>query len=45
MRKFMKYLISILLGIILSIYIFIIWQPLKDNEINKKIEIIAIINR
>lgn len=42
MKKFIMYLISILLGIIISIYIFIIWEPLKDDTINKKNNIIDI---
>lgn len=37
MKKFIMYLISILLGIVISIYIFIIWEPLKDDNINKEI--------
>ena len=37
MKKFIMYLISILLGIIISIYIFIIWEPLKDDNISKEI--------
>lgn len=37
MKRFIIYLISILLGIIISIYIFIIWEPLEDNNLNSKI--------
>lgn len=37
MKKFIVYLLSILLGIIISIYIFIIWEPLKDDNISKEI--------
>lgn len=42
MKKIIMYFISILLGIIASIYFFIIWEPLKDDTINKKNNIIDI---
>lgn len=37
MKKFIMYILSILVGIIISIYIFIIWEPLKDDNISKEI--------
>lgn len=44
MKRFIIYLISILLGIIISIYIFIIWEPLEDSNLNSKIRVSDEIN-